>query len=330
MKATRRTLAAFVACAVALPALALALAPGHAAAQSAGQPLRLVVPYAAGGSGDMIARTLGERVSASLGQSVVIDNKPGGGTVIGTQAVAAAPADGQHVLLVAASFVINPHLMSKLPFDAAKDFVPVTLLASNPHVLVVSNAVPAGNLEEFIAWARSRRGAATFASFGNGSSGHLGFELFKKAGRFEMVHVPYKGVAPAMTDLMGGQVDAMLTDLPQAIESIKAGKMKAIAIASSARAASLPDVATFAQAGLPGFESRSWYGLVMHRDTPPARVAALNAAFVAALAEPAVRQKFTSNGLDITGSSAADFGAYLQRESAKYADVIKSANIRLD
>ncbi|MBN9430134.1 MAG: tripartite tricarboxylate transporter substrate binding protein [Burkholderiales bacterium] len=327
MNTFRRTLIAFAlsASALALPGLALQ----HAAAQPSSQSLRLVVPYAAGGSGDMIARTLGERVATTLGP-VVVDNKPGGGTVIGSQSVAAAPADGQHVLLVAASFVINPHLIRKLPFDVAKDFAPVTLLASNPHVLVVSNAVPANDLQGFIAWARSRKGAATFASFGNGSSGHLGFELFKKAGNFDMVHVPYKGVAPAMTDLMGGQVDAMLTDLPQAVESIKAGKMKAIAIAADARAASLPEVATFAQAGLPGFESRSWYGLVVRSGTSPARIAALNSAFVAALGDPAIRQKFAAAGLDVIGSSAADFSAHMQRESAKYAQAIKSAGLQAE
>ena len=299
-------------------------------AAAAGQNLRVVVPYAPGGSGDLIARTLGERVGASTGQTVVIDNKPGGGTVIGAQAVHTAPANGQHVLFIAASFVINPSLMKQMPFDAMRDFVPVTLLASNPHVLLVSTKVPANTLAEFIAWAKTRQGAASFASFGNGSSGHLGFELFKMAGKFDMLHVPYKGAAPAMADLLGGQVDAMLADLPQAIEQIKAGKVKAIALASATRATTMPAVPTFGESGLPGFESKSWYGLVVRSGTPPAQVAALNTAFTAALREPAVREKFAQNGLDIAGTSAAEFGSFMTSEAAKYAEAVKFSGAKID
>lgn len=294
------------------------------------QPLRIVVPYAAGGTGDMIARTLAEKVAVATGQTVLVDNKPGGGTLIGSQAVHAAPANGKTVLFVAASFVINPHLMNKMPFDPLKDFVPLTLMASNPHVLVVSNNVPVANWAEFVAWVKTRRGSSSFASFGNGSSGHLGFELLKKSAQLDMVHVPYKGAAPAMTDLLGGQVDTMLTDLPQAVESIKAGKIKALAIASDARSSLLPNVPTFAQVGQANFQSQSWYGLVMRSGTPTTQLNALNSAFVAALNDPSVRQKLTLAGLDVVGSTAAELGGHMKRESARYAEAVKLSGAQID
>ena len=314
----------------ALAGAALApLAPLGAFAQAPGT-VRLVVPYAPGGVGDLLARTLGERVSAAGGPRVIVDNRPGGGTVIGAQSVAQAPTDGQTLLLVAASFVINAHLMPKLPFDPLKDFVPVSLLGSNPHLLVVHPAVPATDLKSFVAWARDRQGAATFASFGNGSSGHLAFELLKRQAGIAMAHVPYKGGGPAMTDLVAGQVDAMLTDLPTALPQVKAGRLRAIAVAQRERDSTLPAVPTVDEAGLPGFESKSWYGLVARAGTPRDTVDALNAAFVAALREPGVRVKLEQAGLDLAGTSPAAFGAFLAAESARYAEAVRLSGARLD
>ena len=209
---------------LALAAAALASLGGRAgtvAAQAGAGTLRLVVPYAPGGVGDQLARAVAERIGPVLGQRVLVDNKPGGGTVIGTQLALTAPADGQTLLFVAASFVIQPQLAARPVYDAARDFAPLALMASNPHLLVVHPSVPAATLKELAAWAQTRQGAAAFASFGNGSSGHLGFELLKKAAGFDMVHVPYKGGAPAMQDLLAGQVAAMLTDLPQAVAHVK-------------------------------------------------------------------------------------------------------------
>lgn len=294
------------------------------------QPIRFIVPYAPGGGGDTLARTLGEHVSRQLGQQVVVENRAGGGTLIGSQAAASAAPNGHTLLFVAASFVINPHLVAKMPFDPARDFTPVTLMASNPHVLVVHPSVPATNLREFIEWARSRKGSATFASFGNGSSGHLGFELLKKAAAFDMVHVPYKGVAPATTDLIGGQVDAMLTDLPLAVAHVQTGKLKAIAIASERRAPTLPGVPTFAEAGLDGFVSKSWYGLVVRSGTPSDAVARLNTAFVTALRDPAVREKLNAMGMDTIGSTAEEFGRFMQDESARYGEAVRISGARVD
>ena len=294
------------------------------------RPLHIVVPYAAGGSSDALVRTLGESLAKRMGQSVVVENRPGGSTIIGAQAVVAAPADGYMLLLNAASFTINPHLIAKMPYDTWQDFTAVTLVASNPHVLVVNPQVPANNLPQFIEWAKAHAGKATYASFGNGSSGHIGFESLKKEAGLDILHVPYKGSAPATTDLLAGVVDVMLADLPQVIPYIKAGKLKAIAIAADTRASTLPDVATFAEGGMPRFSSKSWYGLVARAGTPVVVVDRLNVELQKALRDPAVREKLATLGMDSIGLPSAQFAAFMQSESAKYAGVIKFANIRLD
>lgn len=312
-------------------AATLAFSAASAVAQSfPDQPVRIVVPYSPGGSGDTLTRALAEQVSKRFGQSVVVENKPGGGTVIGAQAVANAPADGLSLLFVAASFVINEHLMPKLPFKPLADFAPVTLAASNPHVLVVHPSVPANDLQEFIAWAKSRNGQATFASFGNGSSGHLGFELLKKAAGFDMVHVPYKGVAPATTDLIGGQVDAMLSDLPQVIQYVTSGKLKAIAIAAAERAPTLPEVPTMDESGLKDFRSGSWYGFVVRAGTPEQAIARWSEALVAALHEPSVQARLEQLGMDTIASTREAFGRFLASESQRYAEAVRLSGARVD
>ncbi len=312
-------------------AATLAFSAASAVAQSfPDQPVRIVVPYSPGGSGDTLTRALAEQVSKRFGQSVVVENKPGGGTVIGAQAVANAPADGLSLLFVAASFVINEHLMPKLPFKPLADFAPVTLAASNPHVLVVHPSVPANDLQEFIAWAKARNGQATFASFGNGSSGHLGFELLKKAAGFDMVHVPYKGVAPATTDLIGGQVDAMLSDLPQVIQYVTSGKLKAIAIAAAERAPTLPEVPTMDESGLKDFRSGSWYGFVVRAGTPEQAIARWSEALVAALHEPSVQARLEQLGMDTIASTREAFGRFLASESQRYAEAVRLSGARVD
>ncbi|HYD76283.1 tripartite tricarboxylate transporter substrate binding protein [Ramlibacter sp.] len=290
-------------------------------ARAQGSAGRFVVPYAAGGTGDMLSRAVAERIGAALGRTIVVDNKPGGGTVIGTQAALQAPADGQTLLFVAASFVIQPQLLAKPPYDALRDFTPVTLMASNPHVLVVHPSVPAKTLPEFLAWARANK--AAFASFGNGSSGHLGFELFKKAGGFDMVHAAYKGSAPATQDLLAGTVQAMFADLPQVVNHVRAGKLKAIAVGSAKRDPALPDVPTLGEAGLPGFLSQSWYGVVVKSGTPADAVQKLQAAITAALADPKLRQALEPTGLEFIGSSSAEFADFLKSESARYGEAIR-------
>lgn len=316
--------------AVLLAAHALAISTQASAQSYPDRPLTLIVPYAAGGTGDTLARLLGEQVGKSLGQPVTVDNKAGGSTVIGTQAVKAAPADGYTILFNAATSVINPYLMPKLTYDIHKDFTPLTLMASNPHILVTSLNVPAGSLPEFIQWANGKKGAGTYASFGTGSSGHLGFELFKKAAKIDMIHVPYKGVAPATTDLLGGQVDAMLSDLPQVVPYVKAGKLKAIAVASESRAKVLPGVPTFTEGGLAGFTSKSWFGLLVRAGTPPDIVTRLNGEFVKALHDPIVLDKLAQVGMDPIASTSAQFGDFMRAESKKYGEAVAYSGARLD
>lgn len=312
-----------------------AVALGASLLLAAGLPVRaqgnagrFVVPYAAGGTGDMLSRAVAERIGASLGRTIVVDNKPGGGTVIGTQSAAQAPADGQTLLFVAASFVIQPQLLAKPPYDALRDFAPVTLMASNPHVLVVHPSVPAKTLPEFLAWARANK--AAFASFGNGSSGHLGFELFKKAGGFDMVHAAYKGSAPATQDLLAGTVQAMFADLPQVVNHVRAGKLRAIAVGSARRDPALPEVPTLGEAGLPGFLSQSWYGVVVKAGTPADAVQKLQAAITAALADPRLRQALEPTGLEFIGSSSTEFAAFLKSEAARYGEAIRLSGTKVE
>lgn len=322
MNSLRRTL---IACGAAF-ALSASL---PVQAQSEG-PIKIVVPYAPGGVGDTLSRAVAERMAVTLGENVVVDNKPGGGTVIGTQTAGLAPADGRTLLFVAASFVIQPQLLASPPYDAGRDFVPLTLMASNPHLLVVHPGVPASTLKELVEWAGKRQGAATFASFGKGSSGHLGFELLKKAGNFSMVHVPYKGGAPAMQDLLAGHVDAMLTDLPQAVASVRAGKLKAIAVAAGQRDAALPEVPTLQESGLSGFESRSWFGLVVRAGTPVEATTRLTNAVNDALRDPSLRERLQATGLTFHGSSPAEFAKFLQAETTRYAEAIRISGARTE
>ncbi|MGJ7530601.1 Bug family tripartite tricarboxylate transporter substrate binding protein [Variovorax sp. GB1P17] len=320
MKFTRRR--------VLLSAASLAGVGESALAQT--PPLRIIVPCSAGGASDLIARKVGERLDTSLGRRVIVDNKPGGGTVIGSQAALAAPADGNTLLLVAASFVIMPQLLAKPGYDPVRDFVPVTLAAANPHLLVASPKVPASNLKEYVAWAKLRKGDASFASFGNGSSGHLGFELLRRQLGIDLMHIPYKGGAPAMQDLLGGQVDTMLTDLPQAVPHVKAGKIKAIAVASTTRSASLPHVPTLAESGLAGFTSASWHAVLARAGTGPPVVQALNEAINAALRDPEVVAALQGAGLDVIGGSSAELAEHLEREAKRYGEAIRVSGAKLD
>lgn len=324
---TRRRLLLATAGALLMGALSSGYAQG---ASPAGRQTRIIVPYPPGGASDALARALAERLSLSMGHRVLVDNKPGGGAVIGTQAALAAPADGQTLLLMAASFVIQPQLLAKAPYDAKQDFVPVIHAASNPHVLVVHPSTPATNLAEFIAWAKAQRGAASFASFGNGSSGHMGFERLKKAAGIDLIHVPYKGSAPAMQNLLGGQVPAMLTDLPQALPFIKSGKIKAIAVGSASRDSTLPEVPTFAEAGLKGLVSESWFGFVVRAGTPPEQVVQLNRAIQAALRDPSMKSALEPTGLNLLGGTPEQFGAFLASETSRYQDVIQSTGMKAE
>ncbi len=316
------------------PALALAAmlgaGPFATAADFPTRPIRIIVPYAPGGASETMARLVAERLSQSLKQPVLIDNRPGGGTVIGASIAAQAPADGYTLFVNASSFVINSHLITKLPYDPWKDFVPLTLAASNPHVLVTSNALATKTLAEFLGVARAKGSTLSYASFGNGSSGHLAFELLKKTYGFDMVHVPYKSTPQAMTDVMGGQVQAMLTDTPAAVPQAKAGKMMVLAIAADKRSASLPDVPTFQEVTGTRFLSRSWFGFLVRSGTPPDVQKILYAEIVKALQAPDLKARLNDLGMESIASTPEEFASFMRVESERFADAIRFSGTKAD
>lgn len=311
--------------------IALALVcTGVAAEDFPSRPITLIVPYSAGGSSDTLARALGDVVSKETGQSVIIENRPGGSTVIGAQGLLGKPADGYTTLLVAASFVINPHTLATLPYDTNKDFQPVTQLVSNPHLLVVTNGLPASNLKEFTEWALANKGEGVFSSFGLGSSGHLGFELLKLHAGIDMLHVPYKGSAPATMAVLSGEVHATLGDVGVVAPHVQAAKLKAIAVTGGKRLTDLPDVPTFTEAGLPEFSSQSWFGLLTRSEVPQERVQRLNELFTAALSSEQVQTILRQQAMEARPTTPAEFGEFLKAEGEKYATVIKEAKIKLE
>ncbi len=293
------------------------------------QAMTIVVPYAAGGSSDTVARAAGKYISAETKQNVVVDNKPGGATVIGSQAVLGKPADGYTTLLVAASFIINPHLI-KLPFDVDKDFKPVALLASNPHVLVVNSNVPANTLPEFIEWAKGQQQEPTFSSFGNGSSGHIGFEMFKQLANINMLHVPYKGAAPSTLAVVSGEVNATLGDIGILAPHIQANKVKAIAITGEERAPLLPNVPTFKESGIEDFSSQTWLGLWVRAETPEDRIQKLNELFNQAMQTEEMKELLSQQGLQARPTTPTEFTEFVNSESQRYKTAIEKANIRIE
>lgn len=309
-------------------ALAAIATPG--AAQFPSKPIHIVVPYQAGGTSEMMARLVAEQMQRSLKQPVLIENRPGGGTTIGAAVVAQAPADGHYLFVNASSFLINAQLMKGLPYDAQKDFQPLTLAASNPHVLVAHKGLGVNDFKGFLAMAKQKGDDMSYASFGNGSSGHLAFELLRKTYDFKMVHIPYKGVPAAMTDVMSGNVQAMLTDLPPAVTQVKAGKLLGLAIAADQRSPALPDVPTFQEAGGTPFVSRSWFGFLVRSGTPPEIVKTLHTEIVKALRDPAVKERLATAGMDTYGTSMEEFEAFMKSESARFAEAIKFSGTKID
>lgn len=314
--------------------LALPAAAPTSAAEYPERPVRIVVPFAPGGGTDLVMRAVAEAVGSAWKASVLIENKPGAGTTLGAASVASAPADGHALFANTASFLITPHLMQRPPYDAVADFVPVARVASSPHVLVVAREVPADTLAAFAAWARGRAVPPTFASFGTGSSSHLGFEILRQRLGLAMVHVPYRGAAPAMLDLVGGRVDAMLADLSTVAEHVKAGTVRALAVTGDGRSPVLPDVPAIDEAGggegTKGFRSESWFGLVARAGTPPDVAARWERAVGEALARPAVRAKLDLHGISAAILPGPDFGAFMAAEDAKYREAIRRSGAKLE
>jgi len=310
--------------------LGACLCAGGAMAQTfPSKPIRIVVPFTPGGPNDILARTIGQRYTAVWGQQTLVDNRPGGGTVIGTDIVAKAPADGHTLLMVSTSHAANPSLMSKLPFDTLRDFVSVGQAVSSPNVLVVHPSVPARNTRELLDIAKARPGQITFASGGSGAATHLAGELLKILGGVEMTHIPYKGAGPATIDLISGQVTWMFGTILPTIPHVRAGKLRALAVSGKRRAEVLPEVPTVAE-HVPGFEASSWYGVFAPAGTPAEVIIKLNQEMARALTPVEVRQRLAAEGTEVVAGNPEDFMQLFRAEAAKWARVIKQAGIRLE
>jgi len=311
--------------------VALASLPGFAAEPFPGKQIRFVVPYPPGGPLDTVARLLGQRVSASIKHPVVIDNVPGAGGNIGAGVVARAAPDGYTILMGAvATHAINPALYATIPYNAEKDFIAVTQVASTPNVLVVNNAVEAGSVAEFIRLAKSKPGKLNFGSGSTGSAGHLAGELFKTMAGVDMAHIPYKGAAAAMQDLIGGRVDLMFDNLASSLSQVKGGRVRALAVTTARRTALAPELPTIAESGLPGFDISTWFGIFVPSGTPRPVVDRLHAEFTRALAAPEVREKMIALGAEPVGSTPEEFAAYVKAESAKYSKLVRTSGATVD
>lgn len=324
----RRQLVLTLAAAVAAPAF---LRSAHAADGYPSRPVRMIVPFPPGGSTDVLGRLLAEALRSELGQPIVVENRPGAGGNIGGELAARAPADGHTVLMAAAGpTVINPSLYAKMGHDPARDLAPVTLLVNDHNLMAVSSSVPAKTVTEFIAWAKQRPGKVTFGSPGNGSPAHLGGELFNQMAGVSMIHVPYKGSGPAVADLLGGQIDMMIDNMPALMPHVAGGKLRALAVASEARATGAPDIPTVAEAGLPGFKVTAWKGLMVPAGTPAPLIARLQAACAKALQQPELRQKLIETGAEPIAGTPAEFGALIDQDTRDWARLVKSTGARID
>lgn len=310
----------------------LALAGGLALAQGfPSKPIRIVVPFAPGGNVDITARTVAPELSALLGQPVVVDNKPGAGGTIGANEVAKAAADGYTLLMGSNSTIsVAPALYPNNPYNPVRDFAPISNLAQVPFVLVVHPAVPANNVRELVALAREKSGQLSMASAGAGSSNHLVGELFQAQTGVRLNHIPYKGSGQALNDLLAGQVSVMFDQLTSASANIKAGKLRALAVSSAVRSAALPDVPTFAEAGINGFDFTNVTGLLAPAGTPPEVIAKLHAAAVKAVESKAVRDRFAAMGVSGVGDRPEQFGTFIRDDFARWTKVVKDGNIKVD
>jgi tripartite-type tricarboxylate transporter receptor subunit TctC len=311
--------------------LALCWAPLAGAQDSyPSRPIKLVVPFPPGGATDVVGRLMAQKLQEAWGQPVVVENKAGGGSNIGSDAVAKAAPDGYTLLLGTIANATNMSIYTNLTYDTLRDFAPVTQTMSAPSVLVVTPSLPAGNLKELIALARAQPGKLSFASSGAGGSPHLAGELLKLRAGIDIIHVPYKGAAPALVDVMSGVVSMGFKTALSAIPHMQTGKLKPIAVASSKRLAAIPNVPTMAEAGLPDFEVSSWNGILAPAKTPPAIVAKLHGELVRILASADVKEKFAAQAAEAVGSTPEQFRAYIKSEIDKWAQVVKASGAKID
>jgi tripartite-type tricarboxylate transporter receptor subunit TctC len=318
-------------CALALAVMALLMSASASAAQSAGsypsKPIRIIVPFSAGGSADNLARAMQPALSAALGQPLVIDNRGGASSVIGTELAARSPPDGYTMLLITTTHTVNPGLMKKLPYDAIRDFVAVSLAASQPNILAVHPSVPAKTVKELVAYAKAKSAHLTYASGGSGSSPHLSGELFRLVAGIDLTHVPFKGSGPGATALIGGQVTMMFAGPLLFEPHIKSGKLRALAVADRKRSGILPDVPTMAESGVPGIETGTWYGYLAPAGTPAAVAQAFHETLVKVMAAPDMKSRLLAQGVDIVGAGPREFQRIIVEEVDKWTRLVKRAGI---
>jgi|ERR1043166_7665579 tripartite-type tricarboxylate transporter receptor subunit TctC len=295
------------------------------------KPVRIIVPFATGASGDTVSRIIGPKLGEALGQSIVVDNRPGGGGVVGAEVVAKSAPDGYTMLLGSPGpLALNPHLMPNIPYDATRDFSPVILIAMVPSILLVTPALPVKSVKELIALAKARPGQLNYASTGSGSAPHLAGELFKLLTHTDIVHIPYRGSGAANTDLIAGQVMVMFDNISSGLPYAKSGRLRGLAVTGSKRSALIPSLPTMVEAGVPGYEAGSWNALVVPAGTPKEIITRLNAEIVKVLSIPEVRERITGLGTEVVGGTPEQLGAFLQQEYAKWGRTIKSAGIKLE
>ncbi len=315
---------------LAIGAVFLAFAATAKAADYPTEPVQLIVPFAPGGSVDTVARILGEAMTKSLGQSLVVENRAGAGGNIGFAAVATAKPDGYTLLMASSPLAVNISLYDNPGFDPAKDFAPISLVALQPQVLVVNPELKIDSVEQLIAYAKANPGKLNFGSAGPGASQHLAGEMFKRMAGVDMVHVPYRGGGPAMTDLVAGRIQLMFETIPSSMGYVKSNQLKPLAVTVAKRSSVLPDVPTIAEAGTPGYSVSGWLALAAPAGTPDAIVAKLSDVVTKALAEPAIKGRLTELGLEVVGNSPKEFGEFLTKEIADYKKLIADANIKLN
>jgi len=294
------------------------------------KPIRLVVPFPPGGPTDLLARTLGQKLQERIGQSVIIDNKPGASTIIGVDAVVKSPADGYTLLLGSNSLALNRFLILKMPYDIDRDIVPVVLLTKISNALVVHPSLPVKDLKEFISYAKANPGKITYASTGNGTATHLFGEMFASMTGIEMTHVPYKGTAPALNDLLSGQVNSMFDSLTSVIPNVRAGKVRLIGLTNSKRAVFAPEMPTLSELGLPDYEAIGWFGIAAPAKVPTEVINKLNFEINAILQTPEMAAKLSQLGGEVAGGSPDDFKLFIQSEAKKWGRVIQNAKIKME
>ncbi|MDP3135595.1 MAG: tripartite tricarboxylate transporter substrate binding protein [Burkholderiaceae bacterium] len=323
---TRRTLLASLAVAA-----AGALPLGALAQNFPTKPITIIVPFSAGGTTDILARIVGQGLTTELGQSVVVDNKPGAGGNIGGSLAAKAAADGYTLFMgTVGTHAINQSLYKKMPFDPVKDFAPLSRVATVPNLLVAHPSQPFKTVKEMIAYAKANPGKITYGSPGSGTSPHVSGELFKSMTGTDLLHIPYKGSAPAMTDLLGGQTSVMFDNMPSAIQHVRSGKLRPIAVTTAKRSPELPDVPTIAEAGVPGYEATSWFGMFAPAGTPKPVLDKLHAALIKVLNQADVKKKIAEQGGDVVAETPEQFAAFIKAESVKWGKVVKESGATAD